>query len=129
MTSSVQKYTAVLTDEHRLTTCVEDNVEDRVVANLSEDKNKLSVFTDGIDGHSLAAVFYFPDEVKELVGDISDTSKAAVKLKQLVDDGCKKAKGVRDRSKPVSFGLGNAGLSYSNVRVIKKSNSVKPKSF
>ena len=76
----------------------------------------------------MASVFYFPDEVKELVGDISDTSKAAVKLKELVDSGCKKAKGIRDRSKPVSFGLDNAGLLYSNVQVIVESNSVKPKS-
>lgn len=86
-------------------------LEDKVVANLSGDINKIRVFTDNIDSHSMASVFYFPDEVKELIGDISDSSKAAVKLKELVDSGCKKAKGIRDRSKPVS-------LTYKRLHVV-----------
>ena len=34
-------------------------LEDRVIANLSKDKNKCSIFTEGIDGHCLNSYYYF----------------------------------------------------------------------
>lgn len=79
--------------------------------------------------HSLAACFYWPDEVTAELGHIEDATERALKFKEEVDAGNKALKELRSRGKRISFGLGKAGLSYSNVRVIKKSNSVKPKSF
>jgi len=39
-------------------------LEDRIVANLSNDPMKIGVFTKGIDGHSLNAVGYFKEELE-----------------------------------------------------------------
>ena len=90
--------------ESRLTTYTTES-EDRVIANLSGDANKLSVFTEHIDGHSLGATYYFPDRVKDLIGEYTDNKEAAKKLKSLVDDGNKEAKSVRQDGKPITFGL------------------------
>ena len=38
-------------------------LEDRVLANLSDDTNKKNIFLEGLDGHSLNACGYFPDEI------------------------------------------------------------------
>ena len=80
-------------------------LEDRIIANLSEDTNKLSVFTEGIDGHSLAATYYFPERVSASIGPYTDNKAAAILLKSLVDSGDKIAKSIRQDAKPVSFGL------------------------
>jgi len=80
-------------------------LEDRVIANLSHDTNKLSIFTEGIDGHSLGATYYFPEKVAALIGPYTNNKQAAVKLKQLVDSGNKEAKSIRQAGKPVTFGL------------------------
>jgi len=80
-------------------------LEDRVIANLSRDPNKLAVFTEGLDGHSLAATYYFKEEIEELIGPYTDHKQAAKDLKTLVDNNDKKAKSIRQRSKPISFGL------------------------
>lgn len=100
-----------------------------MIANLSEDENKLNIFLLGVDGHSLAACFYWPQEVEAQIGYIEDASERALKFKEEMDKGNTALKELRNRGKRISFGLGKAGLSYSNVRVIKKSNSVKPKSL
>lgn len=78
--------------------------------------------------HSLAACFYWPDEVTAELGHIEDATERALKFKEEVDGGNKALIGLRSRGKRISFGLDKAGLSYSNIGVIKKSNSVKPKS-
>lgn len=80
-------------------------LEDRVMANLSKDKNKLALFTEGLDGHSLSATYYFPEQVSALIGEYTDNKEASVKLKTLVDEGNKKAKEIRQNAKPISFGL------------------------
>ena len=79
------------------------NVEDRIIANLSRDENKLSVFTEHIDGHSLGATYYFPDKVKALIGDYTDHKEAARKLKKLVNEGNTEAKAVRQAGKPITL--------------------------
>jgi hypothetical protein len=76
-----------------------------VIANLSHDTNKLSVFTEGIDGHSLGATYYFPERVMEIIGPYTDNKLAAILLKAEVDAGNKAAKSVRQDGKPVTFGL------------------------
>lgn len=87
-------------------------LEDKVIANLSKDDNKLALFLENLDGHSLSATYYYPKRVVNLIGEFTDNKKASVLLKQLVDEGNKEAKSVRQDSKPVSFGL-NVRASFA----------------
>jgi DNA polymerase I-like protein with 3'-5' exonuclease and polymerase domains len=80
-------------------------LEDRVIANLSGDMNKLAIFTEGLDGHSLAATYYFKVGVTKLIGEYTDHKDASRQLKALVDAGDKKAKQIRQEGKPITFGL------------------------
>lgn len=81
-------------------------LEDRVVANLSEDENKLSIFLEGIDGHSLATVFYWPLETaKVLETEYDDIKEKAKAFKALVDAKNAEADTLRSNSKKISFGL------------------------
>lgn len=84
-------------------------LEDRVVANLSKDPNKLGLFLEGLDGHSLSATYYYPERVTEIIGLYTDNKEASSLLKSIVDDpqhpNHKPAKEVRQDSKPISFGL------------------------
>jgi hypothetical protein len=80
-------------------------LEDRVIANLSKDVNKLALFLEGLDGHSLSACYYFKERVEALVGLFDNFKNASRLLKALVDKKHAEAKQVRQDSKPVSFGL------------------------
>jgi hypothetical protein len=42
------------------------SLEDRVIANLSKDENKMNIFLEGLDGHSLAALSYGYTELETL---------------------------------------------------------------
>jgi len=94
-------------------------LEDRIIANLSGDENKLAVFTEGLDGHSLSATYYFPDRVKALIGEFTDNKEASIKLKTLVDSGNKVAKSVRQDGKPVTFGLSYGAFPKKVANTIK----------
>ena len=81
-------------------------LEDRVIANLSRDKNKLSIFQKGVDGHSLAACGYHPEATDKIIGyKIEDMADKAIAFKKLVDEGHPEASKMRSDSKPISFGL------------------------
>lgn len=80
-------------------------LEDRVIANLSNDANKKAVFLEGIDGHSLAATYYFKDRVTALIGEYTDHKKAARELQRLVDAENLVAIAIRQDGKPVTFGI------------------------
>jgi len=73
------------------------------MANLSKDPNKLGLFLEDLDGHSLAATYYFPERVSALIGPFTDNKDASRRLKALVDAGDKSAKSVRQDSKPISL--------------------------
>ena len=79
--------------------------EDRVIACITGDTNKLAIFLNDLDGHSLATYYYAPDKVEAIVGkhdDYIDTVKAFM---QAVDDGDKAAKALRQWSKNKTFKL------------------------
>ena len=94
-------------------------LEDRVIANLSKDTNKIAVFTEGIDGHSLGATYYFKKEVENLIGPYTDHKKAAKALKALVDKKDKTAKHIRQKGKPVTFGLSYGAFPAKVAESIK----------
>jgi len=79
-------------------------LEDRVIANLSGDENKIAIFTEGLDGHSLASTYYFKEKITKLIGEYGSNHKEASKtLKKLINEGNKEAKAIRQDSKPVTL--------------------------
>ena len=84
-------------------------LEDRVLANLSGDVNKIKIFTDNLDGHSVSAVFYEPDKAKGIVGEFTDPVKAAIELKKLVNSGDVGAGEFRQYHKGTTFKLSYGG--------------------
>lgn len=53
-------------------------LEDRVIASLSKDRNKCNLFLEGLDGHSMGALAYFPTQVAKempITGDMSVDAK------------------------------------------------------
>lgn len=89
-------------------------LEDRVTANNTRDPVKLGIFTEGLDGHSVAATYYYNDKVKALIGDFESTleahKKASVLFKSLVDDKNAEAIAIRQDSKAPSFKLSYGGF-------------------
>lgn len=71
------------------------SLEDRISALTTKDPNKLKVYTDGYDGHSLRAYFYFSEEMP----DIDPTSVESINSIE------KKYKPLRQKSKSPTFAL------------------------
>jgi len=73
-------------------------LEDRLIANESEDPNKLNIFLKGIDGHSLNAYGYFKEEfaARGLEFDVTDPNSIN-KIKSLAPD-------LRQNGKAYTFG-------------------------
>jgi DNA polymerase-1 len=80
-------------------------LEDRVIASLTRDTNKCAVFTEGVDGHSLGACAYFPDEVSKQMPLTGDSIVDAKHFKHLVDEGNTALKDLRQNGKGITFGL------------------------
>ncbi len=82
-------------------------LEDRVVANLSRDTNKCSIFLDGVDGHCLNSYYYFKEEIEaELPREDNEELITYIKrYYQAVEDGNKTLKAIRQKSKQPTFGM------------------------
>lgn len=80
-------------------------LEDRVIASLSEDVNKCDIFLKNLDGHSLNAIGYFKEKIKDIMVLTGDMAVDAVNFKKLVDVGNKLAESLRQESKGPTFGL------------------------
>lgn len=86
-------------------------LEDRVIANLSGDVNKSNIFLEGLDGHSLNACGYFPEEVAKIMGPNTDNVAYVKEFYRLADVvGDKKIKKIRSNSKPPTFKLAYGGF-------------------
>ncbi len=89
-------------------------LEDRVTANNTQDPVKLGIFTEGLDGHSVAATYYYEDKVKDIIGDFAGTLEAhknASKLfKFAVDNKDPVAKSIRQDAKIPNFKLSYGGF-------------------
>lgn len=86
-------------------------LEDRVLASITNDPTKCAILEDGIDGHSLGACTYYPEEVSKhitLTGDLIADSKV---FEQAVADGNKTLKELRQRGKAVTFKLAYQGMA------------------
>ena len=85
-------------------------LEDRVIANLSGDVNKSNIFLEGLDGHSLNACGYFPDEIASIMGPNTDNVAYVKEFYRLADD-VKDAVivAIRSKSKAPTFKLALTG--------------------
>lgn len=81
------------------------SLEDRINALLTKDPNKLKVYTDGYDGHSLRAFAYFGDQMPEIEDTVESINSIPDKHKQL-----------RDKSKGPTFALTYQGTWSTLVR-------------
>jgi len=55
------------------------SLEERIGAILSKDPNRIKVYTDGYDGHSLRAAKYFKDQMPDIVAQL-DAAETATKF-------------------------------------------------
>lgn len=83
-----------------------DSLEDRISALTTKDPNKLKVYTDGYDGHSLRAFAYFGDKMSDIDGN------SVVSINSIA----KKYKPLRDRSKNPTFTLTYQGTWIALVK-------------
>ena len=94
-------------------------LEDRVIANLSGDINKQNIFLEGLDGHSLNAVGYFPDKVAKILGPNTDNVAYVRKFMAEVDAGNKEIKALRQEGKGPTFGLAYGAFPKKIAATIK----------
>jgi DNA polymerase-1 len=100
---SVKK--CLVTDPGWILYCVDlQALEDRVIANLSKDTNKLSVFTEGIDGHSLNSYYYFKEEIENILPrESTEDLYEYIKRFFKATETNKELKAIRQKSKPGTF--------------------------
>lgn len=80
-------------------------LEDRVIASLTRDENKCSIFLKGLDGHCLNALGYFKEEIAqhmELTGNLDVDVRNFFTLQE---NGNKELKNIRQKGKGPTFGL------------------------
>ena len=85
-------------------------LEDRVISNLSGDVNKSNIFLEGLDGHSLNACGYFPDEVEAEVGNFETTLETVKAFMKQNFEGNKIVEAIRQKSKGPTFKLAYGGF-------------------
>lgn len=88
-------------------------LEERVGANVTKDPNKIKIFTEGFDGHSLSASYYFEDELKKrgIIVDKNDPNS--------VNQIKEKAPDLRQIGKAVTFGANYGATEHSVSRSLK----------
>lgn len=85
-------------------------LEDRVIANLSDDTSKKNVFLEGLDGHSLNACGYFPDKVSEIIGEADNAVQQVKNFMAEVDKENPLVIAIRQASKGPTFKLAYGGF-------------------
>ena len=82
-------------------------------ANVTKDPNKIRIFTEGIDGHSLAACYYFKEELKRRNIEIDLNDPDSINsIKTLAPD-------LRQQGKAVTFGANYGSTEYAVSRSLK----------
>ena len=82
-------------------------LEDRVIANLAGDENKISIFVDDLDGHCLNSLYYFQEEIESILPRLPNEDKSSYVKRyfKAIEDGNKELKAIRQASKPCTFAL------------------------
>ena len=91
-------------DDFIIATADYSALENRVIANLSGDENLSNIYLQNLDGHCMNALYYFKEDIAEhmeFTGNTIEDVRTFNKLRKsiaILDE-------IRQRSKPVSFGL------------------------
>ena len=85
-------------------------LEERVLASLSNDESKCAIFEDGLDSHCFNALIYFKDEISEHMKITGNSSIDAKLFKKLCSTN-KELKAIRQKSKPINFKLNYQGMA------------------
>ena len=94
-------------------------LEDRVIANLTQDKNKIILQTDtSLDGHLFHATIYFRKQFEAMFGPLPH-KELAIAAKQALDAGNTEVKKYRDLSKNVTFGASYGAFPPKIASTIK----------
>lgn len=82
-------------------------LEDRVIANLSKDKNKLAVFLNNVDGHTLNSIFYDRTKWNTLFPMLENETdeEYAIRAFNEIEKGNKTLKAIRQYYKSCTFAL------------------------
>ena len=80
------------------------SLEDRISALTTKDPNKLKVYTDEYDGHSLRAFNYFRSDMPDIVDSVASINSISNRYP-----------GLRQRSKGPTFALTYGGTSYALI--------------
>lgn len=83
------------------------SLEDRINALLTKDPNKLKVYTDGYDGHSLRAFYYWPHKFPDIVNTVESINSIQDKYED-----------IRGKSKNPTFLLTYGGTALGLERTI-----------
>lgn len=89
-------------------------LEDRVISNLSGDVNKCSVFTEGLDGHSVNACGYYTKQIEDIIGPKKDDVSFVKKFMEVHGQGNKILEKLRQISKGPTFKLAYGGFPDSH---------------
>ena len=81
------------------------SLEDKIITLLTRDPNRMKVYTDGYDGHSLRAFSYFRDQMPDITDDLESINSIGKKYKKLRQD-----------SKAPTFALTYAGTWSTLVK-------------
>lgn len=85
-------------------------LEDRVISNLSGDTNKINVFKEGLDGHSLNACGYYPEQIEKVLGRFNNNVDLVKAFMQKNDEDHPIITDLRQTSKGPTFKLAYGGF-------------------
>ena len=63
------------------------SLEDRISALTTKDPNKISVYTDGYDGHCLRSFTYYKEQMPDIAAKMEYADKTCKYFKVTLDDG------------------------------------------
>jgi hypothetical protein len=85
-------------------------LEERVLASLSNDESKCAIFEQGLDSHCFNALVYFKEDISKHMEVTGDSIVDAKLFKKLCSTN-KALKEIRQKSKPINFKLNYQGMA------------------
>jgi len=82
-----------------------DQLEDRILANLTQDEGKCNIFLKNLDSHCYNALGYFSEEIAKYMPLTGDLITDTLEFKHRVEEGDKALKAIRQNGKRVTFGI------------------------
>jgi hypothetical protein len=106
-----------------------EQLEDRVIANLTKDEGKCNIFLKNLDSHCYNSLGYFPDRVAAEMSLTRNKIANTLEYKRLIDEGNKILKTVRQDGKSVTFGISYGAFPPKIAATIKCPLSTAEKIF